>query len=66
VIFAVIRRNQTGLVAIGKVGLDYWVVKQDSERELQREIFKLFIELSKELHLPLNIHCRSSCGCIVA
>ena len=57
---AFIRRNQSDLVAIGEVGLDYWVVKQAPEKELQREIFKLFIDLSKELNLPLNIHSRSA------
>ena len=56
---AFIRLNRSHLVAIGEVGLDYWVVKQDSQKELQREIFKRFVELSKTLDLPLNIHSRS-------
>jgi len=55
-----IRQNHSILAAIGEVGLDYWVVKEDSEKELQREIFKLFIELSRELNLPLNVHSRSA------
>jgi TatD DNase family protein len=55
-----IRHNRTRLVAIGEVGLDYWIVKKDSEKELQREILKIFIELSKALDLPLNIHSRSA------
>ncbi|MGD1986413.1 MAG: TatD family hydrolase [Desulfobacterales bacterium] len=55
-----LRRHQSWLVAIGEVGLDYWVVKEDAKRELQREILKIFIELSKELNLPLNIHSRSA------
>jgi TatD DNase family protein len=42
------------------VGLDYWVVREEPERELQREILKKFIELSKELNLPLNVHSRSA------
>ncbi len=57
---AFILRNREHLVAIGEVGLDYWVVKEDSEKEVQREIFKRFIELSIELDLPLNIHSRSA------
>jgi len=61
-----IRSNQSDLVAIGEVGLDYWVVKEDPKKELQREIFKLFIELSKELNLPLNIHSRSAGRHVVA
>ena len=55
-----IRRERSRLVAIGEVGLDYWIVKKDSEKDLQREIFKMFIEVSKELNLPLNIHSRSA------
>lgn len=57
---AFIRMNRSGLVAIGEVGLDYWVVKEDSQKELQREILKRFVDLSKTLDLPLNIHSRSA------
>ncbi len=55
-----IRQNRSHLAAIGEVGLDYWVVKEAPDRELQKEILKLFIELSKKLNLPLNIHSRSA------
>jgi TatD DNase family protein len=55
-----IRRHRGRLAAIGEVGLDYWVVKQDAEKERQREIFKLFVELARELNLPLNVHSRSA------
>lgn len=55
-----IRRNRSHWVAIGEVGLDYWIVKEDPQKELQREIFRTFIELSKEMNLPLNVHSRSA------
>lgn len=55
-----IRQNRSRLTAIGEVGLDYWAVKDDSDKALQGSIFKIFIELSKELNLPLNIHSRSA------
>ncbi|MBT8331190.1 MAG: TatD family hydrolase [Deltaproteobacteria bacterium] len=55
-----LRDNKSRMVAIGEVGLDYWVVKEDSKKALQREILKIFVELSKELNLPLNIHSRSA------
>lgn len=55
-----IRKHQAHLVAIGEVGLDYWVVKEENGKALQREIFKSFIDLSIELKLPLNIHSRSA------
>ena len=57
---AFIRSHKDRLAAIGEVGLDYWIVKEESERETQREIFRGFIELSKELALPLNVHSRSA------
>ncbi len=55
-----IRENRDGLVAIGEVGLDYWIVKEESERALQREIFGRFVDLSAKLGLPLNVHARSA------
>ncbi len=55
-----IRQNDSRLAAIGEVGLDYWVVKEAPEKEIQKEILKGFIELSKALKLPLNIHSRSA------
>ena len=55
-----IRRNRRQLVAIGEVGLDYWMVKTEPEKALQRDIFSMFIELSLEMKLPLNIHSRSA------
>ena len=55
-----IRENRSRLVAIGEVGLDYWAVKEEADRELQRRIFLDFVDLSLELDLPLNIHSRSA------
>jgi TatD DNase family protein len=57
---AFIRANRSSLVAIGEVGLDFWVVKSDEARALQQEIFARFIALSLELDLPLNVHSRSA------
>jgi TatD DNase family protein len=55
-----IRKNRTELAAIGEVGLDFWMVKSDKDRELQQEIFKGFIALARELDLPLNVHSRAA------
>jgi TatD DNase family protein len=55
-----IRAHKDRLIAMGEVGLDYWVVKNEPDREIQREIFRGFIELSKEIGLPLNVHSRSA------
>jgi TatD DNase family protein len=55
-----IRTERAKLVAIGEVGLDFWIVKEKSDKELQKEIFKGFIMLARELDLPLNVHSRSA------
>jgi len=55
-----IRAHRDKLVSIGEVGLDYWMVKDEAQQEIQREIFRSFIDLGKELSLPLNVHSRSA------
>ena len=45
---------------IGEVGLDYWKIQKTEEREIQKELFCLFIRLANQLDLPLNIHSRSA------
>ena len=55
-----IRSERLKLVAIGEVGLDFWVVKEEPQKEIQKEILKGFINLAKKLDLPLNIHSRSA------
>ncbi|MBU4414822.1 MAG: TatD family hydrolase, partial [Proteobacteria bacterium] len=55
-----IRREKSNLIAIGEVGLDFWIVKEEPERDIQRKIFSDFIELSIELGLPVNVHSRSA------
>jgi len=57
---AFIRSRRSRIVAVGEVGLDYWVVKEEPARQMQREIFKSFITLAQELDLPLNVHSRSA------
>ena len=60
VMIAFIREHRPQLLAIGEVGLDFWVVKEENARALQRAIFSRFIQLSRELAMPLNVHSRSA------
>lgn len=54
-----ITENKDNLVGIGEVGLDYyWGERED--REIQRNFFKQWISLAKELNLPLIVHSRSA------
>jgi TatD DNase family protein len=55
-----VRHRHSRLVAIGEVGLDRWVVKEEDAREIQIDIFRKFIRLAGELGLPLNVHSRSA------
>lgn len=59
-VMELIRMESKRIVAIGEVGLDYWYVKDGEGRDRQKRVFREFIELSKELDLPLVIHSRSA------
>jgi TatD DNase family protein len=59
-LIAFIREQRDSLVGIGEVGLDHWIVKEDAEREIQRQLFADFIGLAGALDLPLNVHSRSA------
>ncbi len=61
------------VVAIGETGLDFHAVNDDRRsgpmiqqaeivRENQKKAFVMFLELSRELRLPLMLHCRDAHG----
>src|SRR3989344_833128 len=58
--FETLRENKEKLVGIGETGLDYFWVQEPEWREKQKELFIRFIELSKEMKLPLMIHSRNA------
>lgn len=47
-----------GIVAIGEIGLDYHYGAETAE--LQKEAFKLQLELARDWDLPVNIHLREA------
>ncbi|MFX0135170.1 MAG: TatD family hydrolase, partial [Candidatus Hodarchaeota archaeon] len=55
-----IQENANKIKAIGEVGLDYYWVKDPKKREGQQKGFVKFINLSKELKLPIVIHARNA------
>jgi TatD DNase family protein len=59
-IITLIKKERRYIYAIGEVGLDYWKVKEESQRQIQKEIFSMFIDLAREMDLPLNVHSRSA------
>ncbi|MFH0839050.1 MAG: TatD family hydrolase [Candidatus Omnitrophota bacterium] len=52
------RSASSKVVAVGEVGLDYF--RNESKKEDQTRAFHAFIELAKELSLPLIIHSRDA------
>ncbi len=55
-----IRQNVSSACAIGEVGLDFYHVKQTSERTRQEKTLHQFIRLSEEVDLPLILHTRDA------
>ncbi|MCB9747740.1 MAG: TatD family hydrolase [Candidatus Omnitrophica bacterium] len=57
------RKHRQDLTAIGEIGLDFWykwVRKDQEKKDQQRQVFKAFLELAKELDLPVVIHSRGA------
>ena len=59
-VIAFARRHAARLIALGEVGLDHWLVKEEADWKIQEEILARFVALSNELDLPLNVHSRSA------
>ena len=55
-----IRQNADSARAIGEVGLDFYHVRDESERANQEQVLGQFVELSQELGLPLVTHSRDA------
>ena len=55
-----IKKNKNRIVAIGEIGLDYYWVKNDEQKERCKKVFSRFIELAKKIEKPIVIHCREA------
>lgn len=55
-----IRKHQDKIIAVGEVGLDYYYIRDHSERATMITHFRKFIKLAKEINKPLIIHSRSA------
>ena len=54
-----ILRN-SGAIAIGEVGLDYYRTPEPEKQKKQKKVFEQFIDLAVGCNKPLIIHCRDS------
>jgi len=48
------------IVAIGEIGLDYYWIKEEAQRDLQKEYFIRQIEIANQLLLPIVVHNRNA------
>jgi TatD DNase family protein len=59
-IFEFIRANSEGLVALGEVGLDFYVARDVDTRSTMTDVFKAQIYLAIGLRKPMIVHSRSA------
>jgi len=52
--------NKQKIVAVGEIGLDFHWIKEKSKNERVKEIFIEFLELAKEVRLPVILHLRKA------
>lgn len=50
--------GEASVVALGELGLDYF--HKHAPPELQAELFRLQMQLARELNLPVVLHCREA------
>jgi TatD DNase family protein len=60
-----VRENQEKIVGLGEVGLDYYWVKDEAGRAVEKEHFTQMLELAGELDLPVIIHSRDAEGDVI-
>jgi TatD DNase family protein len=54
------KSNKQRIVALGEVGLDHYLVRDHQQRNLQETCFRRFIDLARELGIPVQVHSRSA------
>lgn len=57
---ALLRKHRSQVIAIGEVGIDYWIADEPEARAHQNRLFTRFVQLALELDLPLSVHSRSA------
>nr|MDO8098795.1 TatD family hydrolase [Candidatus Njordarchaeota archaeon] len=55
-----IRTQEKSIVAISEIGLDYYWVKDEKQRDRQKILFRKMLTLADELNLPVIIHSRDA------
>jgi TatD DNase family protein len=55
-----IKSNKSRIKAIGEIGLDFMKATEREHQQKQKMVFEDFLDLSKELSLPVSIHSRNA------
>ncbi|WXG44594.1 MAG: TatD family hydrolase [Promethearchaeati archaeon SRVP18_Atabeyarchaeia-1] len=55
-----IRKQSKRIVAISEIGLDFYWVKEGSQRERQKKLLRRMLNLAEELDLPVITHSRDA------
>lgn len=58
--------QESRVVAIGEIGLDYYWVRDEAQRQVQRDIFIRQLDLARQLGLPVCVHDREAHGDTIA
>ena len=53
-------QNKEKIVAVGEIGLDFHWIKEKSKNDRVKRVFIEFLELAKELKLPVVLHLRKA------
>lgn len=59
-IMQLIRSIRNDIVGVGEVGLDFYLTDSEEGRNFQGKVFRDFIQLAKDLNLPIVVHSRSA------
>lgn len=57
---SLIKANRQRVVAIGEIGLDYMRAKEPRQVMLQKKVFARFLDLAKDMNMPVSVHSRES------
>ena len=52
--------NSPKVVAVGEIGLDYYRTPEPEKQEIQKEVFRKFLDLAIKFDKPIIIHSRDS------